>query len=122
MDFNHNHRPIYLQVADHIGEQLLTGKLKASDPILSAAEQARLLKVSLCTVLSGYHFLRNQHVIESERGKGYRVAAGGRELLLNRWRKRFFEAEVPRIFKNIYLLNIDWKDIEKGFEEFKSKK
>ena len=57
-------------------------------------------------------------IIYNKRGIGYFVAENAKEKILNYRRKRFLEKELPILFKNIQLLNIDVEEVKKRYDDF----
>ena len=75
MDFKES-RPIYLQIADKICGEILTGKFAENERIPSVREYASGLEVNANTVVRSYDFLQNKDIIFNKRGIGYFVAEG----------------------------------------------
>jgi GntR family transcriptional regulator len=67
-------RPIYVQIAAEIKEQIRTGGLRPGDELPSVRELARGLGVNLHTVHRAYRELREQGVISLRLGRRARVA------------------------------------------------
>ncbi len=103
--------PIYLQIARRIGDGILEGRWQEGERIPSVRETAVALEVNPLTVLRAYEWLEHRGIIESRRGRGYFVKAGGRE----RWRQyrleRFINEELPELEQTLQLLGIDTRPI-----------
>ena len=113
----HNQIPIYLQIDEHIGEQILTQRWKPDDKIPSIRELAVQLEVNPNTVQRTYDFLQTQEVIFTKRGLGYFVTPNGEQNYLT-WRKEtFIQNELPIFFKQIRLLKMSFEELEKRFYE-----
>ena len=70
MDFSES-KAIYQQIADYVCEQVLMGKWKENDRILSVRELGVQLEVNPNTVLRAYDFLQRSGIISNRRGIGY---------------------------------------------------
>jgi GntR family transcriptional regulator len=114
----HNQTPIYLQIAEHIGEQLLTQQWKPDDKIPSIRELAVQLEVNPNTVQRTYDFLQTREVIFTKRGLGYFVTPNGEQNYLDWRREAFLQNDVPIFFKQMRLLRMDLKEIEKRYEAY----
>ncbi len=114
-------RPIYLQIADYVCEQILSGQWKIGDRVLSVRELGANLEVNPNTVLRGYDFLQNMNIVINKRGIGYFITENAIDHILKFRKERFFQEELPEIFKNMQLLNIQINEIEEAYHLFKFK-
>jgi GntR family transcriptional regulator len=119
MEFRDN-EAIYLQIAAYVSERILLGKWPEEQKIPSVRELAVELQVNPNTVMRSYEFLQNQGVIYNKRGLGFFVSAGGDERVKGYRKDRFFEDELPALFKAISMLGISMNEIQKRYEQFKS--
>lgn len=116
----HNQTPIYLQIAEYIGEQLLTNVWKAEEKIPSIRELAVQLEVNPNTVQRTYDFLQTREVIFTKRGLGYFVTSNGEQNYLDWRREAFIQTDLPIFFKQMRLLKMDFEEIEKRYESYLS--
>lgn len=116
MNFNEN-KAIYLQIAEWVFEQILNGKWKEGDRILSVRELGATLVVNPNTVLRSYDFLQSMEVIVNRRGVGYFVAPDATDKIISFRRKQFVEEEVPTFFKTMKLVRMSWEELEKLYKE-----
>jgi len=120
MEFKDN-EPIYIQIANYIGDQIMIGKWNKEEKILSVRELAVFLEVNPNTVMRAYEYLENLGVIYNKRGIGFFVELEG----LNRWLERkkeiFLKEELPEFYKKLLFLNLDYSQFEDGFKELKNK-
>lgn len=117
MDFRQN-QPIYLQIAEHVCEQILLGKWKLGDKIVSIRDIAVALEVNPNTVQRSYDFLQQRGIITNKRGVGYFTEEDALEKILAFRREQFMENELPFFLRNLYLLKIDMKDLQNQYEQF----
>ena len=75
-------KPIYLQIADRICDEILLGQYQEEERIPSVREYAAVVEVNANTVMRSYDYLQMQGVIYNKRGIGYFVSAGASELIL----------------------------------------
>ena len=119
MEFQQS-QPIYLQIADTLCEQILRRELTEGDRIPSVRDQAVRLEVNPNTVQRTYAWLQQTGVIENKRGIGYFVAPGALKLILDIRKADFINHTCPRIFHTLKLLNMNWQDLNKIYEKWKS--
>ncbi|MCU0339349.1 MAG: GntR family transcriptional regulator [Spirosomaceae bacterium] len=113
----HNQIPIYLQIAEYIGEQVLTQQWKPDDKVPSIRELAVQLEVNPNTVQRTYDFLQTREVIFTKRGLGYFVAASAEQNYLAWRREAFIQNELPIFFKQLRLLKMDFEELQQRFYE-----
>ncbi len=63
----------YEQVASYIGDQIMSGLLKADERVLSVRQCANELGMSISTVIRGYELLQDRLLIESRPQSGFYV-------------------------------------------------
>ncbi len=117
MEFREN-QAIYLQIAEYVCEQILLKKWNLGEKILSIRDLAILMQVTPNTVQRAYDFLQQREIITNKRGIGYFTEADALERILSFRREQFIANELPVFFRNIYLLNMDFKEMKPLFEQF----
>ena len=73
--------PIYEQITKQVKDAILSGQLKAGDPLPSIRSLANSLRVSVITTKRAYSDLEAQGFIDTVPGKGCFVAGSNLELL-----------------------------------------
>src|SRR3954471_14579433 len=68
-------RPMYLQIMEQIKQKVAVGDWPRGEEIPSIRQLAMDLRVSVITVKRAYLELEREGVIETQHGKGWRVAA-----------------------------------------------
>src|SRR3954469_17894559 len=112
---------IYLQIADYISEHIMLGKWRPDEKIPSVRELAAELQVNPNTVMRTYEHLQNQEVIFNKRGLGHYVAIDAIDKIKSLRKERFLQQELPDFFRSIYLLDISFEEMQKRYEEYRSK-
>ena len=122
MDFSES-KAIYQQIADYVCEQILMGRWKENDRILSVRELGVQLEVNPNTVLRAYDFLQRFGIISNRRGIGYFASEDAIAKIKEMRRERFVNRELPRIFQEMELLGMEINDLKEYYEGFlKAKK
>ena len=111
-------KPIYLQIADRICDEILQGKYKEEERIPSVREYAATVEVNANTVVRSFDYLQGQDIIYNKRGLGYFVALEGRERILELRKEVFLKEELPELFRQLKTLDISIKDIEKMYKDY----
>ena len=115
-------KPIYLQIADRIMEEILQEIHPEEERIPSVREYAAMVEVNANTVVRAYDYLQNQEIIFNKRGIGYFVSKGGKKSILKLRRKAFLTEDVPELFRQMELLQISSTEIKAMYDDFSNKK
>ena len=118
MEFKEN-TAIYLQIADYVSENILSGEWKTEHKIPSVRDLAIQLEVNPNTVMRSYDYLQNLELIFNKRGMGFYVDVNAPERLKEIRKERFLKQELPAFYKKLKDMSIEIKDLEDGFEKFK---
>ncbi len=113
---------IYIQIADFICENILSGKWKSGDKIPSIREMAADIGVNPNTVMRTYTHLQEKEIIENQRGIGFFIGEASYRNVLEMKREEFLGKGIPVFFKHMQLLGISFNNLEKYFEEFEKQK
>jgi len=109
---------IYLQIADHICEQILLGKWPPGERIPSVRDLAAFMEVNPNTVMRTYEFLTNKEIISNKRGIGYSTSENANEQIRTYRKERFLDSELPDVFRTMYLLDINLDELQVRYNRF----
>lgn len=112
-----NDKPIFLQMADRLCEEILAGTYREDERIPSVREYGVMLEVNTNTAVKAYEQLARENIIYNKRGMGYYVTPGAREEILKERRKTFVEEKLPELFRQMKLMGLELKDIEDAWEK-----
>ena len=115
-------KAIYLQIADYICEQILTGRWSENDRIPSVRELGVALEVNPNTVMRTYDYLQEKEIIFNKRGIGYFAAENAKARTVELRKKQFLEEDLPLVFKNMQLIGMTLQEVEKEYEKSTIKK
>jgi len=121
MNFKDN-KAIYLQIADIIYENILSGQWPEESKILSVRELAAKLEVNPNTVMRTYSELETEGLIYNKRGLGFFVSTDAIIKCKESVRKEFITNYLPDVFSKMELLNISTEELIKFYNQFKSNK
>lgn len=99
-------KPIYLQIADRLMEQILLGSIDTEARVPSVRDVAVQMGVNPNTVMRSFEWLQQQGIIYVQRGNGHYVAVDAATRIHQLWRQQFLSDELPRIKEKIKLLGI----------------
>lgn len=118
MEFNRE-KAIFLQIADLLFESILKGKWGEQERIPSTREMAVSLEVNPNTVMRTYTYLQEQEVLFNRRGIGYFVSGSAKKKIRAIKQEEFVRTELPRLVKWMRLLDIEFDDLKRIYNEAK---
>lgn len=117
MTFKEN-KPIYLQIADRIMDEILQHVYEEEGRVLSVREYAGVVEVNANTVVRTYDYLQNQGIIYNKRGLGYFVSPGAAQKIVALRKETFLQQVLPDVFKEMYLLHIPMETLAEMYETY----
>ena len=117
MTFKEN-KPIYLQIADRIMDEILQHVYEEEGRILSVREYAGVVEVNANTVVRTYDYLQNQGIIYNKRGLGYFVSTGAAQKIVALRKETFLQQVLPDVFKEMYLLHIPMETLAEMYKTY----
>ena len=117
MTFNSD-KAIYIQMADRLCDEIISGRYEEDGRIPSVREYAVLLQVNTNTAMKAYDQLARDEIIYNRRGLGYFVKAGAKDKIMNTRRQEFMEQTLPELFRSMRLLGIDMKDVAEAWQHY----
>ena len=89
-----DNKAIYLQIADRIGDQILSGALTPEGKVPSVRELAAEIEVNANTVARTYDYLQQNGVIYTKRGLGFFVSPEAKETIIRQRRDQLMQGEM----------------------------
>lgn len=120
MNFKDN-KAIYLQIADRIGDDVLSGKLAVEAKIPSVREMAAQIEVNANTVARTYEYLQQSGIIYTKRGLGYYVAPDARDTIVRMRREQLMQGEMDYFLGQLKAVGISPADLAKLYQAYLEK-
>ncbi len=111
-------KSIFIQIADHFSENIMTGEWQKEDRIPSVREMAVQLEVNPNTVMRAYAHLQEKSIIYNKRGIGYFVSPDALKEIKAMKKEDFMSHTLPEFYKTVKLLEIDMRELAEGYERF----
>jgi GntR family transcriptional regulator len=105
--------PIYLQIAEGIKNDVLSGALKEDEQVMSTNQYAAFYRINPATAAKGFAQLVDEGVLYKRRGIGMFVSPSARATLLAERRERFFADVVDPMLAEARRIGIDVAEIVK---------
>ena len=103
--------PIYLQIADGIRDEIVSGALGEEEHVMSTTQYATTYRINPATAAKAFAQLVDEGVVYKRRGVGIFVAPGARERLLAERRERFFTDVVEPMAAEARVLGVPLDDV-----------
>jgi len=110
IDFN-SEKPIYIQLAETIEDNILKGIFVEEAQIVSTTEISVKYKINPATAGKGVNVLVDEGILYKKRGLGMFVSAGAKKKILEKRRNNFYEEYVKSLLEEAAKLHISKEDI-----------
>ena len=109
---------IYLQIVDRICENILEKRWLEEEKIPSVRELAMDIEVNPNTIMRSYTYLQDMGIIFMKRGIGYFVSENAYERTIRIMKDDFIKNELPKFFRTMELLKLDFEELKKRHEQY----
>ena len=111
-------KPIYIQMAEWIEENILTGVFPEETQIPSTTEISAMYKINPATALKGVNILVDKGIIYKKRGLGMFVSSGAEQKIRGERKQEFCDKYIKSLISEALKLGITKSEIitmiEKG--------
>ena len=90
-------KPIYVQIADAVEDEIILGKLGEGEPAYSQLALSREFNINPATAARGINLLVQKGVLKKQRGLSMTVAGGARQRILEEKREKEFSEAVDAL-------------------------
>ncbi|MEW9096057.1 MAG: GntR family transcriptional regulator [Clostridiaceae bacterium] len=104
-------KPIYLQIAQGIEDDILNGLLNEEEQVMSTTQFSEVYGINPATSRKGINILAEEGILYKKRGIGMFVKLGAREYIKEKRRKSFFKEFVLRTIKEGEKVDISKEEI-----------
>jgi len=105
--------PIYLQIANGIKDDVLSGALKEDDQVMSTNQYAAFYQINPATAAKGFAQLVDEGILYKKRGIGMFVSPDARAKLRTERRERFFTEIVDPMLAEAKMIGVPVDEIVK---------
>jgi DNA-binding transcriptional regulator YhcF (GntR family) len=117
LNTNGSTKPLYIQIAEAIEDEILEGYLKEEDQAYSSNQISSTYRINPATAAKGLNLLVDEGILYKKRGLGMFVTTGAKREIQNKRKKQFYEDYVLKILQEAHKLGISKGDIIKTIEE-----
>jgi DNA-binding transcriptional regulator YhcF (GntR family) len=116
-----DHKPIFLQIAEHICDEILQGHYPEGERLPSVREYAAEVEVNVNTVVRSYDWLSQKDIIFNKRGMGYFVNERASDNIRQSLREDFFRETLPELALQMQKLNISVEEVKNALQALQAK-
>jgi GntR family transcriptional regulator len=106
-------KPIYIQIAEGIEDDILKGISEEEEQVLSTNQFSASYQINPATAAKGINALVDEGILYKKRGIGMFVATGARKQIIEKRKKGFFLEYVMKMLLEAEKLGISKGDIIK---------
>lgn len=117
MNFKDN-KAIYLQIADRIGDQILSGTLTPEGKVPSVRELAAEIEVNANTVARTYDHLQQNGIIYTKRGLGYFVSPDAKDKIVASRRDLLMQGEMDYFLGQLKAVGITPAELQDLYNDY----
>lgn len=111
MDFKEQ-KPIYLQIAERICDEIITGKYPEESKLPGVRDYAAEVEVNVNTLVRTYEWLSRNELIYNKRGLGTFVSPDASSRIREYRREVFFNEMLPEFLHTMQTLGITMQEVE----------
>ncbi len=104
-------RPIFVQITEHVENEIIEGSLKEDEQIPSTNELAAFYRINPATALKGVNRLVDDGIVAKRRGIGMFVTPGAKARLIERRRADFATLYLRPLIVEAEKLGIDIEEL-----------
>lgn len=116
-----NNKPIYLQIADGLMDDIRAGRYAADARIPSVRDVAANSQVNVNTAMRTFEHLEREGIIYNKRGIGYFVSSDAPEKIRTQLKENFFNNEMCYFFSRLVQLDMTPSELSRHYESYLSK-
>jgi len=111
-------KPAYIQIAEAIEDDIISGKLPEGSAAYSQLIIARELAVNPATAAKGINMLVSKGILEKQRGASMTVTYGALERLLKERREKHFQEMISSLVSEAGKINLTEDEIVEEIKKY----
>lgn len=104
-------KPIYLQIAEWIEDDILRDNLAEGEQVYSTNRFAKMFQINPATAAKGINLLVEEGILFKKRGIGMFVADGAKKVIIDKRKQRFVQETVAELFQEARKLGISREEL-----------
>lgn len=104
-------KPIYIQIAEWLENEILEGAISANEKVYSQYQLAEIFNINPATAGKGLTLLLEKEIVYKRRGLGMFVSEDGRDKLLSERTSAILEKQIMNLLEEAKRLQIDYEQL-----------
>lgn len=103
---SNNPKPIYVQIADWIENEILDGAFGVDDKVYSQYQLAEMFNINPATAAKGINLLSDEDILYTRRGLGKFVNERAKERILDKRKSKTLTGIIEKLIRESRILNV----------------
>ena len=108
---NDNLKPIYVQIADWLENEILSGNIGSDEKIYSQYQLAEMFNINPATAAKGLNILASENILYKKRGLGMFVSLDAREVIREKRKTQTLKTLILNLVMEAKRLDLEEKEI-----------
>ncbi|MCD8508865.1 MAG: GntR family transcriptional regulator [Bacillus sp. (in: Bacteria)] len=104
-------KPIYLQIAEWLENEIISGNIKSDEKIYSQYQLADIFNINPATAAKGLNVLADEKILYKKRGLGMFVMENGKQLILEKRRNQTMRKMVMDLVREAERLQVSEEEL-----------
>lgn len=104
-------KPIYLQIAEWLENEIISGNIESDEKIYSQYQLADIFNINPATAAKGLNVLADEHILYKKRGLGMFVTENGKERILEKRRNQMMRKMVMDLVQEAERLQVSEEEL-----------
>lgn len=104
-------KPIYVQIAEWLETEILSGGIKSDEKVYSQYQLADMFNINPATAAKGLNMLAEEKIVYKKRGLGMFVTTDARDIILEKRKNQTLKNLVIQLVQEARRLNVSEKEL-----------
>lgn len=112
-------KPIYVQIAEWLETEILSGSIKADEKVYSQYQLAEMLNINPATAAKGLNILADENILYKKRGLGMFVSSEAKKIIAAKRRNQTLKSLVAELVREAEHLQVTEEELIAMIQEAK---
>ena len=112
-------KPIYVQIAEWLETEILSGSIKADEKVYSQYQLAEMLNINPATAAKGLNILADENIVYKKRGLGMFVSGDAKKIIMAKRRNQTLKSLVAELVREAEHLQVTEEELIVMIQEAK---
>lgn len=108
---NDSLKPIYVQIADWLENEILSGNISSDEKMYSQYQLAEMFNINPATAAKGLNILASENILYKKRGLGMFVSTHARELIREKRKTQTIKTLIINLVEEANRLDLGEKEL-----------